>query len=596
MLLPGTFHFHFKDRQSILPLVFIMILIVILSLLLSIFLICNVMLGMEIRTPLVKVALVVSLTTIVLAFMVSWFFATPFLRNLEENAFRFKKLFQNMNNGVAIYRVVEKGENILLQDINQAGEILCKASRDAIIGKSLLEISPSGRRIGLFDLLIRVWSSGLPERMTLHEDKGKEIIQWLEYYVFKLPSGEIVAIFDDLTEKHQAEEKRLKLEELLIQADKMESIGRLAGGIAHDFNNILQSLLGFAEMIDSGTEKGDPRKEYIEEIINSGRRAASLTSQLLAFGRKQMFELKIIDLNLEVRKAETMLRRIISENIKIETDLSPHLMPLKVDPSQIGQIIMNLAVNAKDAMPMGGTITFKTYNTTLNGSSKLDEIPERREGHFVVLSVSDTGSGMNKDIMNHIFEPFFTTKELSKSTGLGLSVIYGIASQHGGWIEAASEENKGSIFNVYLPAYLEKDSMAAISPKITGLPGNGRLILLVEDEEIVRKVAERTLKVNGYNVIVTKKITEAEDIFKEQKDKIDLIFSDVVLPDGNGVTMVSKMMTVKPGLKILLSSGYSSDLKTWEHLSQDSYPFIRKPYSINALLLCIDKIFKTPNP
>ncbi len=573
-----------------------MIFIFILSLSLSIFLICDIVFGTGIGNFLVKAILIAGLGAITLICIAFCFLATPILKNLEENALHFRELFQNMSSAVAIYRVVGNGQDFLFQDINRAGELLSKVSRSKIIGKSILEIFPSARRSGLFDILMRVWSSGVPERLPLHEYNEGGTIQWVENYVLKLPSGEIVAMYNDLTEKYQAEEKRLKLEEQLMQADKMESVGRLAGGIAHDFNNILQSLLGFAELIDAGTEKGDPRKEYIGEILNSGKRAASLTSQLLAFGRKQMFELKIIDINLEVRKAETMLRRIIPEDIQFETDLSPHLMPVKVDPSQIGQIVINLAVNAKDAMPTGGTIAFKTYNTSLDGSGSIDNtIPERRAGHFVVLSVSDTGSGMSKDVMSHIFEPFFTTKELEKGTGLGLSVIYGIASQHGGWIEAESEEGKGSTFNVYLPACHERADTTVVSPGVAGLPGNGRLVLLVEDEEIVRKVAERTLKINGYNLIVTKEVSEAEKVFREQGEKIDLVFSDVVLPDGNGVKMASEMLKKKPALKILLSSGYADDLKTWEHISQNSYPFIRKPYSINALLLCIGKIFTSSN-
>ncbi len=394
-------------------------------------------------------------------------------------------------------------------------------------------------------------------------------------------------IFRDITERVAAEEALRKTEEQLRQAQKMEAVGRLAGGVAHDFNNLLTVITVSTDMLLREMQEGDPMSQDIQEIKKAAERAASLTRQLLVFSRRQIVELEVLNLNTIVSDTEKMLLRILGEDIRLETILEPELQTVKVDRANVEQVIMNLIVNARDAMPDGGSITIRTENITLD-KRDIPGILEARPGKFVCLYITDTGSGMNRDTMEHIFEPFFTTKSRDKGTGLGLSIVYGIIKQGGGWINVYSEPEKGSTFKIYLPVF--SSDIKAKRRVGTGiltaeeLSGNGERILLVEDEEPIRRAVQRLLRDHGYHVFSAETAEAALTIFKKEKGDFQLVLSDVVLPGKSGVELVERLLVLKPGLKVVLSSGYADEKSRWSAISDRGYPFIQKPYTLEKLL------------
>ncbi|MDY7041237.1 MAG: ATP-binding protein, partial [Chloroflexota bacterium] len=378
-------------------------------------------------------------------------------------------------------------------------------------------------------------------------------------------------------------------EEQLRQSQKMEAIGRLAGGVAHDFNNLLTAVTGYSWLLLKGLDDDDPMRKDIEEIKKAARRGSSLTRQLLAFSRRQVLQPTVLDLNSVVSDMEKMLRRIIGEDIDLSTMLDLELGRTKADPGQIEQVIMNLAVNARDAMPQGGKIIIKTENVTLN-ESHVQVIPEARPGRFVCLSVVDTGIGMDKETTRRIFEPFFSTKE--NGTGLGLAVVYGIVRQHGGWINVTSEPEQGSTFEVYLPVFSvesagESAEKASALQLLGELKGNGERILLVEDDASIRKFTGRVLDENGYVVLEAADAEEALGIFEREGGQVHLVFSDVVLPGQSGVQLAEKLLSSHPDLQVLLSSGYTDQKSQWTFIQEKGFRFLQKPYTFPRLLRTI---------
>jgi PAS domain S-box-containing protein len=411
----------------------------------------------------------------------------------------------------------------------------------------------------------------------------------------KSPSGTVnyMGIIRDITQQK-------KLEEQLLQSQKMEAVGRLAGGIAHDFNNIMAVINGYSSLILTNLKENDPIKSDIEEIKKAGERAAALTQQLLSFSRKQMLQTKVINLNTLIADMGKMLKRLIGENIKLVPIMGEKLANINADQSQIEQVIMNMVINARDAMPEGGILSIKTENILLDKDS-IKVIPESRSGEFTRLSIQDTGIGMNKEKIDHVFEPFFTTKELGKGTGLGLATVYGIVKQHQGWINVYSEPGKGTVFNIYLPVTRgqeeEKpassiDKPVALTDKISEQKSGGERILLVEDEEGVREFIFRILAKNGYQVFKAETAGEALDIFNREKGNFDLIFSDIVLPDKNGVQMMLEFLSMKPGLNVIFSSGYADEKSQWPVIQEKGFKFIQKPYTTQELLRMIKETIK----
>ncbi len=375
-----------------------------------------------------------------------------------------------------------------------------------------------------------------------------------------------------------------KLEAQLLHAQKMEAIGILAGGIAHDFNNLLTAIRGCADMALFEMDESHPVCRDLREIQNASERAAELTRELLLFSRKQPMKLVSLDLNHVVGNLHKIIKRLIGEDIEVYTDLSPDLWEINADKGTLEQVIMNFIVNARDAMPDGGKITIRTDNIVVDKPCKR-AFPESKSGHFVCMSVTDTGMGMEKEIIQHVFEPFFTTKGVGKGTGLGLSVIYGIVKEHGGWVHVYSEPGQGSTFKIYLPAIFQKtkiEKKEIISKK--KLEGNGERILIVEDERHVRELAHKILFKHGYSVFLSENVEEARHVFKREKGNFNLIFSDVVLPDGNGIELVDELLCNDPKLRILLSSGYTDHKSQWPVIQEKGYQFLEKPYTLFALL------------
>lgn len=394
--------------------------------------------------------------------------------------------------------------------------------------------------------------------------------------------GHFIAIKQDVT-------ARRELEDSLRQSQKMESIGRLAGGIAHDFNNILQTILGFSELLQAVTPVTDGRRGDLKEIHKAASRAAELTQQLLAFSRRQTLLPRVLDLNHMLADSEKMLRRLLGEDVQLVLQLAPKLHRTQADPGQITQIIMNLAINARDAMPNGGRLTMSTGNAEFD-ERDLSALPDAQPGYYVCLAVSDTGCGMSPEVQQHIFEPFYTTKSLGKGTGLGLAVIYGIVKQSNGWIHVYSQEGQGTTFKIYLRAQLvEGGKPAALrtQARVDAQSGHGERILLVEDEDGVRNLAHRVCVGAGYAVEACASLLEARQIWEREAGRFDLLFSDVVLTDGSGVELAAQILAQHPQLPVLLCSGYSDERSRWSAIAEKNHHFLQKPYSIGTLLEAI---------
>ena len=398
------------------------------------------------------------------------------------------------------------------------------------------------------------------------------------------------------TEAALAAEKTtsILLQQRLQQAAKMDAIGRLAGGVAHDFNNLLQAILGFTEIVMEKTQNTDSHHDDLLQIKRAGVRAADLTRQLLAFSRKQMVEPRVINVNANVAAAHKMLQRLLGEDISLQAIPDPQLRPIKADPGQIDQVILNLAVNARDAMPSGGRLTIRTTNVTLEEEDAAS-MPEAHPGAFVCLSVSDTGTGMDAEVQGHLFEPFFTTKEKGKGSGLGLAVIYGILKQNHGWVSVYSRVGQGSTFNLYFPAYagveaLISEHAATSTPPLAPPCGHGEVVLLIEDDPAVRELAAKALTSHGYAVLQGESSREAVSLFERHQGRIALLFSDVVLPGENGIDLAERLIALKRDLPVLLTSGYADERARWNVIEARGYHFLQKPYPIATLLRAVREL------
>ena len=371
--------------------------------------------------------------------------------------------------------------------------------------------------------------------------------------------------------------QRRLIEEQLLQSQKMEVVGQLAGGIAHDFNNLLTGILGFSQMGDRSLPE-DRMRDYFRQIGRAAERAASLTRQLLAFSRRDIVQLRILDLNVTIVEMDKMLRRLIGEDINMVTLPAPNLGTVKVDPGQIEQVLINMVVNAKDAIAVHGTLTIETANVTI-GSDYLRRRPEASAGDYVMLGVNDTGIGMSEEVRTRIFEPFFTTKEVGKGTGLGLSTCYGIVEQSGGFITVDSELGKGTTFKVCLPRAEEEVGLPAALENSGQLPMGTETVLVVEDEPVVREVAATILKEQGYCVLKADNGSEALVVAQNADVEIDLLMTDVVMPVMGGRQLAEKFKELHPKIKVLFVSGHTDDaLFRYGVLNEDT-EFMQKPFT-----------------
>jgi two-component system, cell cycle sensor histidine kinase and response regulator CckA len=387
--------------------------------------------------------------------------------------------------------------------------------------------------------------------------------------------------------------ERKLLENQLQQSRRMEAVGRLAGGIAHDFNNLLTIIKGYAEL---GVQRGGIQSELradIQQIENAAERASMLIRQLLAFSRRQVLQPKIIDLNAIVLGLDKLLGRLMGEHIEMVTRCAGNVGHVKADPAQVEQVIMNLVVNARDAMPKGGRLTVETFNVDLDSTYARDHVSVK-PGSYVMLAVSDTGIGMNPETVAHIFEPFYTTKESGQGTGLGLSTVYGIVKQSGGYIWVYSEPGKGTTFKVYLPRVTAQvDS----KPEVMQLPAAGKgseTILLVEDEEAVRELATRILSAKGYSVVAAKSTREAEDFSEKYTGQIHLLLTDIIMPGTSGRELARRITERHPKTRVLYMSGYTDNVLAQGGVLEAGLSFLQKPFTPGALAQKVRDVLDSP--
>ena len=396
--------------------------------------------------------------------------------------------------------------------------------------------------------------------------------------------GGVVINSRDVTDRRHAEEALIESQQQLLQAQKMEAVGRLAGGIAHDFNNLLTAIKGFTELLLLDFEERDPRRGFAAEIQGAATRAAGLTRQLLAFSRRQVLQPEVLDLNTTVSEMEKMLRRLVGENLRMTTSLDPDLGCVKADPGQIEQVVMNLVVNARDAMPQGGELRISTSNATLT-ERDTHAYAYVQPGQFVLLEVSDTGIGMSRELQDRVFEPFFTTKEHGKGTGLGLSTVYGIVKQSGGYVWVESELGSGTTFRIYLPKV--EGSVPEPSKENVGdempLDGN-ETILLVEDELAVRVLVRQVLDRMGYSVVDASSGAEVLDLVRKGSIRPDLLLTDVVMPGMSGRELSDQVQAIQPDVKVLYMSGYTDEAIIHHGVLEPGVAFLEKPFTPDMLL------------
>lgn len=508
---------------------------------------------------------------------------------LVDSEQRYKFLFDNMNSGVAVYEAIDGGRDFLFKSINKAGAAICRLSSSEIIGKRVTAIFPGIESMGLLSIFKSVYATGIPEDQAFTEYRDDNISFWADNRIFKLPSGEIVAIFKDVTAQKTAEEEMKNYEEQYYQAQRMESIGRLAGGIAHDFNNILVGIMGYAELLrmqfpDESSSEG----EAAEVILRGAERAADLTRQLLGFARKGKFNPEPLDANRIIRDTVKVSEKIFDKRIDVVLDLKEHLSLIHADKHQLEQVLTNIIINAKDAMPKGGTLTVRTADLHLkNGDGRYDG--QFEPGLFVEIAISDTGIGIPQELLMTIFEPFFTTKGEGKGTGLGLATAYGIIKNHKGHITVESKPGQGATFRIYIPAS-EADSME-FTEEIECIKGQG-MILIVDDEDDVRLLACRMLEKLGYSVIAARNGLDALRIYGEKKHEIDIVLLDIIMPGLPGRETFIELQKVNPQIRVILSSGYSEDEQAAEMMNRGVAAFIQKPYKMHELSRSVDEVMK----
>ena len=503
---------------------------------------------------------------------------------IRESERKYRLLFETANDGILLL------EPTKIIDCNKRIEAMYGVTKNDIIGLSPLAFSPERQPNGQL-------SSRIAAIATQAAFKGKpQIFEWqcirpdgvlfdteLTLNRVEMDGSYLLqGMVRDITEQKKAEEEREKLQAQLIQAQKMESVGRLAGGVAHDFNNMLGVIIGHTEMALDHMHTVQPFYDNLQEILKAANRSADLTRQLLAFARKQTINPRIIDLNKTVEGMLKMLKRLIGEDIELTWMPGNDVKPVKMDPSQIDQILANLCVNARDAINGVGKLTIATELTVIDEAhcaAHLGFIP----GEYVLLTVSDDGCGMNKEVMAKLFEPFFTTKEFDKGTGLGLATIYGIVKQNNGFVDVYSELGKGTTFKIYLPQDKGEPQRIIAEALVNMTAQNTETILLVEDEPATLKMTTLMLEKLGYSVLAASTPDKALKIAEKSTNRIDLLVTDIIMPGMNGQVLAETLLYQVPNLKQLFMSGYTSDVISLHIALREGINFIQKPFSLNVL-------------
>lgn len=491
----------------------------------------------------------------------------------------YRNLFNLANDAILIF---EPQGGIVL-DVNDKACEVYGIERDLFIGRNLKRMA-TNMKAGNEQLLMLLAKGTCQEFETMHtRGDGTPINLLINASVIEYQGRRaILSINRDITDRKRAEEAIRESENQLRQAQKMDAIGQLAGGVAHDFNNILGVIKNRAELALRRAAPDHPLHRHVEEIDHATDRAAALTRQLLAFSSKQVLQPLVLDLNSVVEEMNRMLRRLIGENIELETQLDAERCTIKIDPSQIEQVVMNLVINARDAMAQGGKLRLETKNILLNASSAAPD--GGADGSYVLLTVTDNGCGMDAKTRERIFEPFFTTKGIGKGTGLGLATVYGIVKQSNGEIVVISEPGVGTTFEIYLPRVTDKVSERVEDISEAEVPGGWETILLVEDEQMLREVTRESLEMNGYHVLEAFDGMEAIRVGKEYNGTIHLLLSDVVMPRLGGPDLVSRLSKLRPNVKVLYMSGYTEEGVVQHGILNDEVSFLKKPFKSQSLM------------
>ena len=515
---------------------------------------------------------------------------------LHESESRFRAIFEQAAIGMA-----DSSLETRFIRVNQRFCEIMGYSREELLGLTFREITHpddlARDEQQVAQLLRGELSSFTVEKRYLRKDGG---VVWanLLLSLLRSPSGDplhFVAVVEDITGQKRAEDERRQLERQLLQAQKMESVGRLAGGVAHDFNNHLAVINGYCAMLLGELGPDGPLREQVGEILLAGNRAATLTQQLLAFSRKQVAEPRVISLNDVVAEAGKMLSRLIGDDVEIVTHFDSGLGSVMADPSQMNQVLMNLAINARDAMPDGGRIIIETLYTDLDEGYAAQHAGVE-PGPYVLLSITDTGLGMTQEVMQHIFEPFFTTKGVGVGTGLGLSTVYGIVKQAGGWIWVYSEPGKGSTFKVYLPRVggAPEPLSAPVSAAET-LRGT-ETVLVVEDQPEVRRLTLAVLRNHGYRLLEAANGSQALSLCEQYPEPIHLLITDVVMPGMTGRELAMRLVALRPSLKTLYTSGYTANAIVHEGVLDPDVAYLPKPFSPAQLAAKVREVLLEPAP
>ena len=511
---------------------------------------------------------------------------------LRDSELRYRELVENARDLIC---TCDLDGRIL--SVNQAGLDISGYANHELVGRPLLElVAPESRELA-HSLFAGVKPELPPERteIAVVARDGHTVILELAGWV-QLRDGvptAVQAIGRDVTQ-------RRRLEEDLRQAQKMESVGKLAGGIAHDFNNLLTAIIGFASLAEAEQVPGTPMHEWIEQILRSGEQAAALTRQLLAFGRKQVLSPIELDLNGVVDDIQKMLRRLIGEHIELVVQIAPDLRPVHADPSQLEQVIVNLVVNARDAMPRGGRLTIRTHNVEIEPRTG-PGVQSPEPGAYAALSVEDTGEGIAPEILERIFEPFFTTKPHGRGTGLGLATVYGVVKQSGGDVQVRSAPRHGAVFTVLLPAVAL--SQAALGPgasesqhlEAPALASSEASVLIVEDDAAVRSFTARALRDAGWTVLEAGNPADALAIAARESQPLDLLLTDVVLPGIDGTDLADRLRVIRPGLRVLFMSGYTPDEVVATAALPIAGQFLPKPFMPATLRERVAQVLSRPS-